>query len=201
MNKLLGKAKPSQNGSYVWALLRKEIMDIFSGAAQVLHKTPEYDEFKFGSAKDPNKPHSLMQHLSPMEKEVVEAVERNIAKVGFETVIRTVYVAQKDVFSIPQFFAVVAALRQFNTVHMNSFKWDFKTLTAAKFPFKKRKETYKKKWLLYKYRLRNRPAKMFILNIEELATIFHIPGRIVASPTMPRIQAKKGEPPPGLPTY
>ncbi len=201
VNKLLGKAKPSQSGSYVWALLKKEIMDIFSGAAQILHKTPEYDEFKFDSAKDPNKPHSLMQYLSPLEKEVVEAIERNISKVGFETVIRTVYVAQKEVFNIPQFFAVVAALRQFNTMNMNSFKWDFTTLTAAKFPFKKRKEIFKKKWLLYKYRFRYRPAKMFVLNIEELATIFHIPGRIVASPTMPRIQAKKGEPPPGLPTY
>ena len=41
----------------------------------------------------------------------------------------------------------------------------------------------------------------FILNTEELATMFHFPGRAVApAPFVPRVEAKRGEAPPGLPT-
>jgi len=40
----------------------------------------------------------------------------------------------------------------------------------------------------------------FILNTEELASLFHFPGRAVAPvPFVSRIEAKKGEAPPGLP--
>ncbi len=202
VGKLMGKQKTAPpSGSFSWALIKHEITSLIKGSAQAPFKIPEYDDFEFGAKKDPSKPHSLMQFLSPLEKEAVEAIELKMSKVAFETVIRMVYVAKKEAFSIPQFFSVVSGLRQFNTQHLNAIKWNVKTLTAAKFPFKKRKEKQKKRWLLYNYRIRGRPKKMFIFNVEELATLFHIPGRIVASPTMPRLQAKKGEPPPGLPTY
>ncbi len=39
-----------------------------------------------------------------------------------------------------------------------------------------------------------------ILNVEELATIFHLPGKEVSSPTIARVEAKKSEPPANLPT-
>ena len=40
----------------------------------------------------------------------------------------------------------------------------------------------------------------FVLDTEELATLFHFPGKTVAPASfMPRIEAKKGEAPPGLP--
>ncbi len=41
--------------------------------------------------------------------------------------------------------------------------------------------------------------KPFILNIEELATIYHFPGDIASTPTLTRVEAKKGEPPANLP--
>jgi len=41
--------------------------------------------------------------------------------------------------------------------------------------------------------------KPFILNTEELATLFHLPGRVVETPTFTRIEAKKAEPPSNLP--
>lgn len=39
----------------------------------------------------------------------------------------------------------------------------------------------------------------FIMNIEELATIYHFPGDIATTPTLSRVEAKKGEPPANLP--
>ena len=39
-----------------------------------------------------------------------------------------------------------------------------------------------------------------MLNIEELATMFHFPGRgVFPSGTMPRVETRKGEAPRGLP--
>jgi hypothetical protein len=39
----------------------------------------------------------------------------------------------------------------------------------------------------------------FVLNTEELATIFHFPGRVAETPTFGRIEARKSEAPPNLP--
>jgi hypothetical protein len=41
--------------------------------------------------------------------------------------------------------------------------------------------------------------KIFTLNTEELATIFHFPGRVSTTGTFERIQAQKAEPPANLP--
>ncbi len=199
--KLVGRPKKEDpKGSYTLALLKKELSDIALGTVQAPFKNPEFEEFQFGPPKS-DKPHSLMQFLTSGEKEILEALEKKIAKVGFNSVIRVVYIARKESYNIPTFFQVTSGFNQFNTQNLNAIKRDGKTITAGKFPFKKSKEMQKKKWLLYKYRLRYKPKTMFVLNIEELASLFHFPGRVVAAPTLPRVGAKKGEPPAGLPSY
>jgi len=40
----------------------------------------------------------------------------------------------------------------------------------------------------------------FVLNTEELATLYHFPGRVAETPTFGRIESKKSEPPVNLPT-
>jgi len=42
-------------------------------------------------------------------------------------------------------------------------------------------------------------GQSFVLNIEELATVFHFPGRVAETPTFGRIEAKKSQPPINLP--
>ncbi len=199
--KLVGRPKKEvPQGSYMWALLKKELSDFAKGAVQAPFKTPEFEPFEWGSPKS-DKPHSLMQFLTSGEKEIIEAIERKTSKVGFETVIRVVYIGTKEAFYIPTFFQVASGFNQFSTQNLNSIKRDGATLTAGKFPFKKFKEMQKKKWMLYKYRIRGRPDTMFVMNTEELATLYHFPGRVVMAPSLPRVQAKKGEPPAGLPSY
>ena len=39
----------------------------------------------------------------------------------------------------------------------------------------------------------------FVLNAEELATLFHFPGQVAAAPTLTRIGSKKMEAPANLP--
>lgn len=41
--------------------------------------------------------------------------------------------------------------------------------------------------------------KTFVLNVEELATLWHFPGQILKVPTLERIESKEASPPPNLP--
>jgi len=67
-------------------------------------------------------PESLMLYLSPGEREVVEAVEKNIAKPGFEVKIRWTYIAKRDKFFKPRGVSgVMGIFSQFKTVNLNSF--------------------------------------------------------------------------------
>ncbi len=43
-------------------------------------------------------------------------------------------------------------------------------------------------------------SKIFVLNVEELATIWHFPGQILSVPTLERIESKEASPPTNLPT-
>ena len=54
------------------------------------------------------------------------------------------------------------------------------------------------------YRLRSyfhppHKRKHFVLNAEELATIYHFPGGVAQTPTFGRIESRKAEPPMNLP--
>ena len=49
------------------------------------------------------------------------------------------------------------------------------------------------------YRYMPMRGQASVLSSEELATIFHFPGRTAETPTLERIESRKGEPPPNLP--
>lgn len=201
VSKLIGrKVTDDKQRSHIMAILRKEAKDYISGFAQAPFKLPEFEPLSLTKDKKDEGPPSLIQFLSPGEREIIESIERNITKVGFETTIRAVYIARREVVDFQSFFSAIGSLKQFATLNLNAIVPNGKTFTFATWPFKKQKENFLKRWMLFKYRLRYRPQKPFIFNIEELATIFHFPGRIVTTPSIPRIETKKGEPPIGLPT-
>lgn len=203
VSKILKRPEEPKKGSHVLEVLKKEATDYISGMAQAPFRIPEYgvEEKKDKKEAQP----SIMQYLSPGEREVVESIELNIAKVGFETVVRIIYVARRDVYNPGKFFSVTSALRQFSTQNLNALRVDRPTLTTTEWPIPwprfivEGSNNFRKKWLLFKYRFRYKPHKPFVFNIEELATVFHFPGRIVTTPALPRIPIKKGEPPPSLP--
>ena len=65
--------------------------------------------------------------LAPGEKDVIEAIGRNTAKLGFKTGIRFVYIARKDVYSAATFSAMLGVMKQFNSLNLNGFKPAFST--------------------------------------------------------------------------
>ncbi len=147
--------------------------------------------------------------ISRGEQEIAEAVERKLQKLPFDVCVRGVYIAKKDIFDTPfGIGGVISSMKQFNTEHMNGFrpngdKW------IAKFDhpwqdYKDIRRNYLSKRFMMAYRRRSAfypPYKTvsLILNTEELATIYHLPGAVAGTPTLQRVPSKKSEAPTNLP--
>lgn len=153
------------------------------------------------------------KQLSPGEKILAGSITDKISKLGFKTTLRFVYIGKKDIFSLANGAAISGAFKQFASQDRNGFRAVKKTIPKAswpgfigKWPLKlipypgKKSEEYKKKRKLFRnFRGRSFGEKTFILNTEELATLFHLPSVEVRAPLLERIEAKKGTPPMGLP--
>ena len=141
--------------------------------------------------------------LSPGERMIVEAIERNVSKLGFDACIRFVYIAKPDKFSFAVSNSIRGSMQQFNSLNLNGFK-RFNSTSYVDYFFKKTREGWKKRRMFDAYINRSafykpHKRKTIVLNTEELATIYHFPGSVVRTPALARIESKKGEPPAGLP--
>lgn len=144
--------------------------------------------------------------LSSTEKDVTEAIARSINKLGFDCGIRTIYVAEKDKFKPINFVGLIALFKQFSSVGLNGFKPNNTTGLDYPWqdPFGTRVARLKRK-MLRAYRHRGyfyppfKKSEPFVLNTEELATLYHFPGRVSETPTFGRIESRRGEPPSNLP--
>lgn len=143
---------------------------------------------------------SKVQNLTPGQKEVLESIEKNISKLGFDTSIRTIYIAKREMFNRANIPAIMGFFKQFNTLNLNGFKPNSEVGPKVKtLFFKKQREYLRKRALFSNYIMRVPGSKGFVFNTEELATIYHFPATVVEAPTTPRVEAKKAEPPANLP--
>lgn len=150
-------------------------------------------------------PEAKSINLTTLEKDTITALERSITKLPFDVGIRALYLAETEYFNKSHKGALNGVLAQYNTQHLNGFKK--RKSTSFDFwyedPFKKKLPKMKRQFF-EAYRLRSyfhSPYKKpsFVLNSEELATIFHFPGGVAETPTFGRIESRKGEPPMNLP--
>lgn len=148
--------------------------------------------------------------LTPGEREIIESVERKISKFGFDCVVRYIYLAKRDVFFKPRARTPYSFFKEVSIEGRGGFKPDKKLMTKVNsvfFWFLDKRRLYIRQRRIFRYYQKRwmplfpRPGKTYILNTEELATLFHFPGEEVAqTPALHRIEAKKGEAPPSLPT-
>ncbi|MDP3696536.1 MAG: hypothetical protein Q8R55_00720 [Candidatus Taylorbacteria bacterium] len=137
--------------------------------------------------------------LSPGKQDILKAIEKSWDKLGYETGIRFLYIGPQDAFHQAHVAGVTGAFRQYSSQNLNGFKHNKLTLTFAKGLFKKSK-LYNRKVAIYQaFKERRMPFMKYVLTTEELATVYHFPDIGVKSPLLPRVEAKKGEPPSGLP--
>ena len=145
--------------------------------------------------------------LTGDEQETIKALNRSISKPGFDVGMRAIYLASKDLFDLSNIGGIIGGITHFNS-NLNGFKPARGSSIKYKYlPWKDRrlkKRIKEKQYLLdlykkraYFYNIANRPH--FVLNTEELATIFHFPGGVSTTPTFSRIESRKAEAPSNLP--
>lgn len=139
--------------------------------------------------------------LTPGERTILEGIEKKMDKFQFYCNIRFAYIAKREIFFKPKIRLFLAPLKQFASLNANGLKVG-PNKTKINYFFIDRRVYYRKRRLMRFYR--NRMFEPWyppiILNTEELATIFHFPGRMVSpAPTVQRVEARKGEPPGILP--
>lgn len=165
-----------------------------------------------GAAKEQTKPDlpSLMQHISPGTRGTVEAIERKMSKIGFYTRVRFIYITKKEAFNPDKRVdAVMGAFRQFADLDNNRFAHHVKKRTKVYLFFKKYRLNYRRTRILRLYRMRSRhytPGYKnymgyygYVLNTEELASLYHFPVSTVKAPLIKKTEAKRAEPPITLP--
>ena len=158
------------------------------------------------------KPSGPGRILTKGEQDIISALERSVSKTGFDVGMRAIYVAPKEIWSGDYIGGVIGGVTHFNSNDLNGFKPKLAGSKYAKpryefWPLSKRKkkmtniekqdilDAYKRRAWFYKPFQR----ESFVLNSEELATIYHFPGGVSTTPTFTRIGSRKSEAPTNLP--
>ncbi len=141
-----------------------------------------------------------LQMLSPGEREVVALIEQKAAKKGYQAKLQFIYFGRREIFSMANVGATFGLFNQFAALNANSLKPDPLTITRASYLFAKQRKIFRQRRLFRLLRTRSFWEKGHILNIEELASLYHFPTSGVKAPMTPWLEMKKAEPPLGLPT-
>ena len=142
-----------------------------------------------------------LSDLTPGGKNTIEAIEEKISKIGFKTKIRALYAARNEVFNPSRCVdGFIGALNQFHIQSSNGIAARSITHTHYLIMNHKRElagqNKFFKAFAKRKIKVGGTP---YILNIEELATIWHFPLPFVKTPLIQKAGAKRGEPPMNLP--
>jgi len=169
---------------------------------------------KMGKKEDSKKNEEKPKTLSAADNEVIRAIETKAAKLAFKAIIRIICIDQKDTFSGSNFKAATSAFQQFGIQNLNFIRPAALTITVPDrfYVMNKKQKLLRKKRLIYtNYIKRNftgstNVEEMYkkyispsLMNVEELATIFHPPTKRVMTTGLGQAQSKKGAPPTNLP--
>lgn len=138
------------------------------------------------------------------ESSLVESVYQKGTKIGFKCKIRVIYIAKKENYNAKRVqYGMVGALKQFSKADANGIKPLYSlTGVTGHYLFKTFQKNIRKNALFVAYRNRSgsRGGNKFILNVEELATLWHFPiAHSVRAPSLSQVSAKRGEAPGVLP--
>ncbi|MDO8663669.1 MAG: hypothetical protein Q7K28_02430, partial [Candidatus Wildermuthbacteria bacterium] len=146
----------------------------------VLGKMPEEVEVKEESVIPPE------MKLTPGEKEIVQGIEFKISKPCFNCNTRFIFMGKRDVWFRANMRLIFGYFANFTTLNMNALVPYGKTLTKVKSKpifnlLDKRRLYLRQRKLLRNYKEREQPyyplsgrwPAVFVLNTEELASLFH----------------------------
>ncbi|OYW84437.1 hypothetical protein B7Z17_04090, partial [Candidatus Saccharibacteria bacterium 32-49-10] len=144
-----------------------------AGLLEALWRPPEQGDSKDGA-----------KELSERDKTRISEAEKKATKLGYQVKIRLAYLGESQSNAKLRIQALVGTFKQFNSTNLNGFK-------SGKANFGKE--------FLEPYRRRSFTEDGFILNIEELASVYHLPHTNVETPNIVWASSKTAEPPARLP--
>ncbi len=122
--------------------------------------------------------------LSERAKTQISAAEEKATKLGYQVKIRLAYFGQDEISARLNMQAIVGTFKQFNSTNLNGFKQINSSFDKNTFD---------------SYYLRKFEDSGFILNISELASVYHLPHTSVETPNIVWATSKTAEPPAKLP--
>jgi len=194
ISKLLGENKGSND---IVSNVTKMITNLLWELSEII--------IRLGGKEDAKKEDNTfkMFNLKPKEKKQIEAIQNKIAKIGLEFKTRFIYIAKKDLFKKPKVASgFVGFIKQFADLDLNNLKPDKYTAVSASYFFTESRKNSKRIKLMSNYKNRDstKGGKTGILNVEELATLWHFPiEAVVKAPLIQKTPGKKSEPPMSLP--
>ncbi len=154
--------------------------NLFEGTGQFLGQAikafvtpPVYDE------KKPE-----VKELSERDKTRITAIETKSVKLGYRVKIRLLYAGPNEAAARLRMQAIVGTFKQFNSTNLNGFQ-------SKSTSFDREKQLV--------FHRRHFIDNGFILNIEELASLYHLPHTSVETPNIVWATSKTSEPPANLP--
>lgn len=196
VKKLLGITPPAKKSSFGW------VMDIPAGLANELAAQLAGASLS-GEGDAPKKADGapVMQKLSPGETEALKATQLKLSKIAFKTKMRVIYAAKRDKFAKGRVMSSFkGALGQFNALNLNSLTGYGKVTPKGDYFYQRWSMHDKESAIVKNFKKRSgKGADAFILNIEELATLYHFPMLGIKTPALKKTEAKRSEPPAGLP--
>jgi len=122
--------------------------------------------------------------LSDRAKSQISAAEEKATKLGYQVKIRLAYLGKDEIDAKLNMQALVGTFKQFNSTNLNGFHQIGGSFKPED---------------LDGYKLRQFTDDGFILNISELASVYHLPHTSVETPNIVWATSKTAEPPAKLP--
>lgn len=145
--------------------------------------------------------------LTPGEKEILLGIEDKIKKPIFKCSVRATYAAKRENWNGSSKNVGRGYFGHFKTEHLNDLRFTSDTRPKAHYLFRKRRAYFRAR-KMFRNIVGRFPAlypdmRMYtvLLNSEELATLFHFPNKLtgLVSPSVARVESKRGGPPENLP--
>ena len=124
------------------------------------------------------------KELSERDKTRIAEAEKKATKLGYQVKIRVAYLGESVSDARLRMQGIVGTFKQFNSTNLNGFK-----MTNDSFA----------KEALAKYKTRLFADRGYLMNIEEVASVFHLPHTNVETPNIVWASTKTAEPPAKLP--
>jgi len=176
------------------------VISFFKEAGNIISSAFQYIfTHEVGKEEKKKEEQPLQFRLTPVEKDILQAVEESLSKKAFTSKLRVVYVAPRETFKKVYYQGVDGFVHQFNDPNLNTLDKANETKTYANYFFVKYRMLWAQRKIWGRYLTRDDDGPNYVLNTEELATLWHLPDMSALSPAIGRVEAKKGGAPLNLP--